>query len=176
METDALIISLGMLAAFGVGFLLFWIYMYWQTSKNAKIIYQDSETTCKIFNKQVDNDNVVVGNKTFSTKGVTPKSVKTRWGWQPLFRFKYNIPHALPFGEGEEIDIQPEALTRLGELATLDKILKPKKVGWQEMIVYILLGAAVGVIVGFALVATGAIPIGETAAATVIPAAPSVVR
>jgi len=173
-ESDMLLMTLGMLGVFGVFFLIFWLYMYRRTSHLAKIIYQESETTFRIVNVPISNDYFRIGDKTFSTKGVKPKSVRTRWGWQPLFRAKFDVPFALPFEEGEEVDIQPEALTRIGEMATLDKILKPRKIGWQEMIIYIALGIMVGVIIGFVIVATGAIPIGQTGTPTyIVPPAPS---
>jgi hypothetical protein len=175
VESDALMMSLGLLGVFGIGFLIFWLYMYRRTSMLAKIIYQDSESTFRFLNKPIINDTIKIGEKTFSTSGVKPKSVRTRWGWMPLFRFKYNIPFALPFEEIEEVEIQPEALTRLGELATLDKILKPRKTSWQEMMIYIALGLALGIVIGFVIVATGAIPIGQTTPAPsyIIPPAPT---
>jgi len=174
-ESDLLIMTLGLLGIFGVGFLIFWLYMYRRASKLAKIIYQESETTFRIVNTPIVNDYFRIGDKTFTTKGVKPKSIKTRWGWQPLFRAKFDVPFALPFQEGEEVEIQPEALTRIGEMATLDKILKPRKTSWSEMLIYIALGIAIGIVIGFVIVATGAIPIGQTAPAPsyTIPPAPT---
>lgn len=175
-ETDALLLSLGMLGLFGVGFLIFWLYMYHRTAKLAKVVYQESETTFRLVNTPISNDYFRIGDKTFSTKGVKPKSIKTRWGWMPLFRAKFDIPFALPFDEGEEVDIQPEALTRIGEMATLDKILKPRKTSWQEMMIYIALGLALGLVIGIVIVATGLLPLGGSAGgapAYTIPLPPS---
>lgn len=175
--TDILLMTLGMLGVFGVGFLVFWLYMYHRASKLAKIVYQESETTFRIVNTPISNDYFRIGEKTFSTKGVKPKSIKTRWGWMPLFRAKFDVPFALPFEEGEEVDIQPEALTRIGEMATLDKILKPKKISWQEMMIFIALGVAVGLIIGIVIVATGLLPLGQataTSAPAIVPSPPSI--
>jgi len=169
-ETDLLLMTLGMLGAFGVFFLVFWLYMYHRSSKLAKIVYQESETTFRMVNTPISNDYFRIGEKTFSTKGTKPKAIKTRWGWMPLFRAKFDIPFALPFDEGEEVEIQPEALTRIGEMATLDKILKPRKTSWQEMMIYIALGLALGIVIGFVIVATGVIPIGQTAT---VPSSPA---
>jgi hypothetical protein len=161
-ESDLLLMTLGMLGAFGIFFLVFWLFMYIRASKLAKIVYQESETTFRMVDTPISNDYFRIGEKTFSTKGVKPKSIKTRWGWMPLFRAKFDVPFALPFDENEEVEIQPEALTRIGEMATLDKILKPRKIGWQDMIIYIALGAMIGLILGIVIVATGLLPIGQS--------------
>jgi len=174
VESDMLMMSLGLLGMFGVGFLIFWLYMFHRASKLAKIVYQESETTFRMVNTPISNDYFRIGDKTFSTKGVKPKSIKTRWGWMPLFRAKFDVPFALPFEEGEEVDIQPEALTRIGEMATLDKILKPRKTSWQEMMIFIALGVAVGLVIGIVIVATGLLPLGQSAQAIAMPTIPPV--
>jgi len=41
------------------------------------------------------------------------------------------------------------------------------------MMIYIALGLALGIVIGFVIVATGVIPIGQTAPTYVVPPAPS---
>ncbi len=65
---DALFVVLGMMAVFIFMFMALLIFLYFRTKSLSKIIYHDSETTCKIFNKKVDNDTCRIGDKTFSTK------------------------------------------------------------------------------------------------------------
>ena len=157
--SDALFIVIGTMFIFIVMFLMILLFLYYRTKSMSKVIYQDSETTCKIFNAKIDNDTCRIGEKTFSTKGVKPRSVSTKFGWMPLFRFKYDIPHALPFDDDEKVEIDPEALTRLGEMKTLDKLLSGKKTNNKELLMILVAGVVIGAVVGIALVATGVISV-----------------
>ncbi len=91
-----------------------------------------------------------------------------------MFRFKYDIPHALSFDASEQVEIQPEALTRIGEMKTLDKLLTGNKTNKKEILIFIGAGVMIGVVVGIMLVATGMVDIMPATASTPLPPLPPI--
>lgn len=148
-------------------FMIILLIKFNSAKKTATCEYQASESTVELLNVPInDAGNVRIGSKTFLTEGVKAKILKTRWGHKPFLRFKYDVPHALPFAEDEQVsEVQPEAITRIGSMKTLDKLMNPQNELFNKTVVIIILViAALCFLIGVMAAGSGAISFGGAAA------------
>lgn len=163
---------------FGFGFLglivMFGIILYFfrRAAGRIRVLFFNSEETCRVMTRKlVSRDQVKIGNKTFSIKGVKPKIIKTRFGWQPFFILKHDLAAPIQIGadfKAKKSEIMPEDLTHVGELAVLEKITSVKRLDLMTILMLAGVGFLMGALIVFALGAAGVITFAPS-----IPAAPS---
>jgi hypothetical protein len=159
------IIALSMVVFFGIFFLMI-LYLLGKTS----VLFKESENVYRL-SRSVNSKEGMIQLKSGHTWDISqskPKILKWIFGSQPFYILDYNSIHPVEIKDGEVKQelMNPKMLNNLIKAETLKKFLTLGGLGKKEMLMWIIIGAALGFFAGIALVATGALPLNEVATST----------
>jgi len=163
------------------GAVFFAIVLFWfQKDKDKiKVLYFETPFQSKILTRVVDETGLVkIGKKAFSviasgTENLKPVMLRTIFGWKPFYRANYDSDVLIPFHKGEKSEISPQAIKVLGELTTLEKIATQIRTPFWIWLAVIGCGVAIGIMILYVLVMTGAITITAPSSAPYLPPIPT---
>ena len=163
-----------MMFAMTIGFVI--MLIWWSKDKNKiKVLNFESPHQAKVYTRSINDAGLVlIGKKAFSmlakgSENIKPVMLKTFWGWKPFYRTDYNSNILIPFHKSEESKITPQAIKILGELTTLEKIATQIKTPFLIWLMVIGCGIAIGAVLLYMLILTGAISIGPSTPSIPLP-------
>ena len=137
---------------FGLPFLMLLIVLFLErrNSKKAVILYFESNSICRIIHKKVEDGLVKFNDKIHHVGTTKPYHLPSGFimkTWKPFYILHYNSATPLSIHKTEKI-ISGASLKALYENKTLQQLLTPKSSSGQ-MILFLLVGAAIGAIMGY---------------------------
>ena len=129
-------------------------------SKKTKFLYIDSPNHCRMINQIVKEGEVKVGKKNYILGDIKPKLIRSGIFFKvfkPLYVLRWNNPHPYTFDdENREIKLTSESTKLLSRNTTLETLLKGGGSGGAWL--WIIIGLAIGFMLGYIILSTGIIP------------------
>lgn len=164
---DLLLIFVGLVFPFLLVLILVWYDM--KGAKNAFFIYFHSDKVAELISERVKDGLMELRKKVYIVDKAMPPVIRAGIfvkSFRPLYILKHN--RAIPFSFGDEgkayADRSPENVKNMFDNKTLDQLLTPKTSGGLSIIVFAI-GLTIGLLVMYALVASGVIHFNAAAAA-----------
>lgn len=149
------------LIAMGGGLGIFFFIVLWILRKS-RVLIEESDNMYKL--AYVDVREGTINSKTghvWDVRNSEPATIRTPIGTQPFYMLDYKsaVPKPITNKITKPNLLTPKLLGNLIKIETLAKFLSVRGLNKKEMLLWILIGTALGFFIGITVIATGIIPL-----------------
>lgn len=145
-----------------VAFFIFFLMILWVLRK-ARTLIQESENMYRLAYQDVKEGFIKSkSGHVWDVRHTEPATIKTPIGTQPFYILDYSSAVPInPIKSDKKNSLTPKMLGELIKNETLSKFLSISGMNKKELIMWLVIGVALGFFVAISLVATGVIPLNE---------------